>query len=83
MGRTIAGQLARGVAMTEPVPRDLIETCRRRARNTRDFAETLVKGKAQQALLALAEDYDRAAEALARGEEIDPRIQKYLSEDPG
>ena len=66
--------------MSEPPPTEMIETCRRRAASTREFAQRIVKGKAQQFLLALADDYDRAAEALERGEKISGRILDYLNE---
>lgn len=66
--------------MSEPTPTDMIETCRRRAANTREFAHKIVKGKAQEYLLALADDYERAAEALERGEKINGRILDYLNE---
>jgi hypothetical protein len=59
----------------------MIEACRRRAATTREFAQRIVKGKAQQFLLALADDYERAAEALERGEKINGRILDYLNED--
>ena len=60
--------------------RDMIDTCRRRAEKTREFAQKIVKGKAQQFLLSLADDYDRAADALERGEKISGRILDYLNE---
>ena len=66
--------------MSDPKPTDMIETCRRRAASTREFAQKIVKGKAQQYLLALADDYERAAEALERGEQINGRILDYLNE---
>lgn len=69
--------------MSNPVPADMIETCRRRAANTRAFAQKIVKGKAQQFLLTLADDYERAAYALERGEKIDGRISEYLKEGTG
>ena len=69
--------------MSEPVPSEMIETCRRRAADTRAFAQKIVKGKAQQFLLALADDYERAANALERGEKIDGRILEYLNEGTG
>ena len=67
-------------AMSEPTPTDMIETCRRRAASTHEFAQKIVKGKARQFLLTLAGDYERAADALERGEKIDGRIRDYLNE---
>ena len=69
-----------GVAMNPDNSRETIDTCRRRAEATRAFAHKIVKGKAQQFLLTLADDYDRAAEALERGEQINGRILEYLKD---
>jgi hypothetical protein len=61
----------------------MIETCRRRAENSRDLANQMVEGKGKQVLLALAADYERAADALERGEEIEGQILEYLKEGSG
>ena len=61
----------------------MIEICHRRAENTRELANEMVEGKARQVLLALAADYERAAGALERGEEIEGQILEYLKEGSG
>lgn len=60
--------------------REMIDSCRRRAATTREFAKKIVKGKAQQFLLTLADDYEHAADALERGETISGRVWDYLNE---
>jgi hypothetical protein len=61
----------------------MIEICRRRAEKTRDLAGQMVQGKARQVLLTLAADYEHAAEALERGDEVNSKILEYLKEGAG
>jgi hypothetical protein len=60
----------------------MIDICRRRAQKTRDLAQMMVEGRARQVLLALAAEYEHAAEALERGDEVNGQILEYLKEGP-